>query len=78
MRITISERSYASAKTGRPLKNRNTDSSAFRDIDQPERAAPDVEETLHRPENALTAHGVSRRSTTDRAAPGDGVLRNPS
>jgi hypothetical protein len=79
MRTTISEGSYASAKTGRPLENRNTDFSAFRTIDQPERAVPDVEETLHRPENALTAHEIYRRSTTDRsAAPGNGVLRNPS
>lgn len=78
MRTTISEGSYTSAKTGKPLENRNTDLSTFRNIDQPERAAPDVEETLHRPENALTAHEVYRRSTIDGATAGNGVLRKPS
>src|SRR5258708_19566753 len=78
MGTTIREASYASAKTGRPLENSNTDSSGFGDIDQPERAAPDVEETLHRPENALTAQEVNRRSTMNGATPGDGVLRKPS
>src|SRR5258706_5313934 len=79
MGTTIREASYASAKTGRPLENRNTDFSAFRNSDQPERHAPDVEETLQRPENALTDHGVYRRYSTDRnVAPGNGVLRNPS
>jgi len=78
MGTTISEGSYASAKTGRPPENRNTGFSAFRNIDQPERAAPDVEETLHRPEDALTAQEVNRRSTMDGATPGNGVLRKPS
>jgi RNA polymerase sigma-70 factor (ECF subfamily) len=78
MGTTISEGSYASAKTGKPPENRNTDFSAFRKIDQSERAAPDVEETLHRPEDALTAQEVNRRSTMDGATPGNGVLRKPS
>jgi RNA polymerase sigma-70 factor (ECF subfamily) len=78
MGTTISEGSYASAKTGRPLENRNTDFSAFRNTDQPERAASDVEDTLHRPKDALTAQEVSRRSTMDAATPGDGVLPKPS
>ncbi len=78
MGTTISEGSYACAKTGRPLENRNTDFSAFRNIDQPEKAAPDVEETLHRPEDALTAQEVNRRSTMDGATPGNGVLQKPS
>src|SRR5260370_7231181 len=77
MGTTIREASYASAKTGRPLENRNTDFSAFRNIDQPETAAPDAEETLHRPEDALTAQEVNRRSTMNGATHGDGVMRKP-
>jgi len=37
-----------------------------------------VEETLHRPEDALTAQEVNRRSTMNGTTPGDGVLRKPS
>jgi hypothetical protein len=77
MGTTISEGSYASAKTGRPLENRNTDFSAFRNIDQPE-GSPGRGGTLHRPEDALTAQEVNRRPTMDGATPGNGVLRKPS
>src|SRR5258705_602615 len=75
MRTTIREGPYISALRGRRLENRNTDFSAFRHIDQRKRAAPDVEKTVHRHENALTAQGLNRRSTTDgEAASGNGGL----
>src|SRR5260370_10404205 len=79
MKTTIREGSYISAIRGRRLENRNTDFSGFRDIDQHEKAVPDVEKTLRQPENALSPHSVNRRSTADGdVASGSGVLRKPT
>jgi len=79
MTTTIREGSYISARSGRRLENRNTDFSGFREVDQHEKAAPDVEKTLHQPEKALSAQRVNRGSTADGdVAPAEGVLRRPT
>ncbi len=79
MGTTIREGSYVSAKRGRRFDNRSTDFSGFQDIGQPEPTPADEDSTLHQPQNALTAQGVSRRSTTDGGvASGNGVLRKPT
>jgi RNA polymerase sigma-70 factor, ECF subfamily len=79
MGTTIREGPYVSARRGRRVENRSTDFSGFRDIGQRERATPDVEKTLHQPENALTAQGVNRRSAADGdVASGSGTLRKPT
>jgi RNA polymerase sigma-70 factor, ECF subfamily len=80
MGTTITEGFYVSASGRRRPGNRGSDLAGFRDFEQRGRAAPDVEKTLHQPENALAAKGLNGRSITngDDPASGRSVLRKPT